>query len=128
MNRASLDRVSWTSTILLKQAYWIYLHETTIIQKIFETKFGFHVKYCLTGKVQFLFFSSFWQVLKEFSFWHWDWALVYHSSKFWDFPEFSLFPKIPSLKSFGNSFGNSYTPCLLLIIALRFTCGERKTW
>ena len=25
-----------------------------------------------------------------------------------------------------NSFGNSRTPCLLIIIPLRFTCGERK--
>ena len=52
-----------------------------------------------------------------------SWPRVYHSSKFWDFSDFSL-----SLKSFGNSWGNSYTSCLLLIIALRFTCGERKIW
>ena len=34
----------------------------------------------------------------------------------------------PAIKSFGNSFGNSYTPCLLLIITLCFTCGEKKIW
>ena len=27
---------------------------------------------------------------------------------------------------FGNSWGNSYIPCLEVIITHRFTCGERK--
>ena len=27
-----------------------------------------------------------------------------------------------------KSFGNSYIPCLLLIITLRFTCGEKNIW
>ena len=39
---------------------------STIIQKIFETNCGFHVKQRLTGKIQFLFFSSFGLVLKNF--------------------------------------------------------------
>ena len=29
-------------------------------------------------------------------------------------------------KSFSNSWRNSYTSCLLLIITLLFTCGEKK--
>ena len=29
---------------------------------------------------------------------------------------------------FGNSWGNLYISCLLLIITLYFTCGERKNW
>ena len=33
-----------------------------------------------------------------------------------------------SLKSFDNSWGNSYAPCLLLIITVCFTCGEKKIW
>ena len=41
---------------------------------------------------------------------------------------FRYFPKIVSLNSFRNSFGNSYIPCLKVIIAHRFTCGERKIW
>ena len=73
-------------------------------------------------------FSVVWLVMKNLSLWRQGWALVYHSSKFWDFPGFCLFPKIQSLKSFNNSSGNSDTPCLLLIIALCFTCGERKIW
>ena len=32
------------------------------------------------------------------------------------------------LRSHGNSWGNSYISCLLLIIMLCFTCGEQKNW
>ena len=90
----------------------------TTIHKIFETNSSFHVKQCTTGKVQFLFFSSFLLVLTKFSFWEEDWALGYNSMIFWDFPDIS----------FGNSWGNSYISYLLLIITLYFTCGERKNY
>ena len=40
----------------------------TITYKIFETNYGFHVKECTTGKVQFLFFRKFLLVLTKFSF------------------------------------------------------------
>ena len=33
-----------------------------------------------------------------------------------------------SFKSFCNSRGNSYIPCLLLTITFCFTCGESKIW
>ena len=35
-----------------------------------------------------------------------------------------------SKSKFSNlmSFDNLYVPCLLLIIACRFTCGESKIW
>ena len=46
----------------------------------------------------------------------------------WSLDTFLIFPKILSLKSFGNSQGNLYIPCLWAIIAHRFTCGERKIW
>ena len=36
--------------------------------------------------------------------------------------------KVLSLKSIGNSWGNSYLSCLLLIITICFTCGERESW
>ena len=91
-------------------------------------KLWFSCEIALSGKVQYLFFSSFWLVLEHIWFWRQDWAPVYYSNTFPDFPDFSLFPKIVSLKSFSNSRGNSYTPCLLLIIAFYFTCGERKIW
>ena len=50
------------------------------------------------GKVQFLFFSNFLQVLATFTFWEEDWALGYNSMKSRDFPEMSYFPKIRSFQ------------------------------
>ena len=75
-------------------------------------------------KFQFLFFSSFLLVSRKSLFWDEDWTLGYNSREFWDFPDLSKFPKILSLKLFGNS----YILSLLVIIALRFTCGESKIW
>ena len=46
----------------------------------------------------------------------------------WSFETSLIFPKILRLKSFSNSWDNSYIPCLLLIILFRFTCGENKTF
>ena len=71
-------------------------------------------------------FKSFFLVLTKFSFWRRDWPLGYHSMGFRHFPDASWFPKILSHKSFGNWWGNSYIPCLLVIIAHRFTCGKKK--
>ena len=34
----------------------------------------------------------------------------------------------PSLKLFDNSWWNTYIPCLSVLIAHRFTCGEKKIW
>ena len=36
--------------------------------------------------------------------------------------------KILSLKTFSNLWDNPYKLCLLLIMALRFTCGESEIW
>ena len=36
--------------------------------------------------------------------------------------------KILSFKLFGDSWGTLYIPYLLLVIALRLTCGEKKIW
>ena len=46
--------------------------------------------------------------------------------KLWDFHDVSWFPKVLSLQSFGNSWDNSYIPCLLLIITTRFICGDQN--
>ena len=54
----------------------------TTIHKIFETNSSFHAKQRTTGKVQFLFCSSFLLALTKFSFWEEDWALGYNSMKF----------------------------------------------
>ena len=58
------------------------LFSETMINKIFKTNSGFHVKQCSMGKVQFAFFRCFWLVLTKFSFWEEDWALGYNSMKF----------------------------------------------
>ena len=60
---------------------WLKVVKSKIIQKIFEANSGFHVKWCPTGKVPFLYFRSFWLVLEKTSFWQKDWMLVYNSSK-----------------------------------------------
>ena len=88
-------------------------------------------KSTLQVKVQFQFLNSFLLVLTKFLFLEEDWALGYNSMKIWDLLNISQFPKILrflSLKLFCNSWGNSYVPCLLLIITICFTCGERKIW
>ena len=61
----------------------------TTIHRIFKTNSSFHVKQGTTGKVQFLFFSSFLIVLTKFSFWEEDWALGYNSMELCDFPDIS---------------------------------------
>ena len=38
------------------------------------------------------------------------------------------FPKILILNFSGNSSGNSYILCLLLLTTVRCTCGEKKIW
>ena len=53
----------------------------TTIYKIIETISSFHVKQRTTGKVQFLFFSSFLLVLTKLSFWGEDWAVGCNSMK-----------------------------------------------
>ena len=57
----------------------------------------------------------FWLLLPEFNFWKGDWALGYVSTQIWDFPNISWFPKILSLKSFGNWWGNSCTKFAITI-------------
>ena len=59
-------------------------HTHTIMDKIFETKPSFHVKWDITGKVQLLFFKSFLASYKKRSFCEEEWALGYNSMRFWD--------------------------------------------
>ena len=57
------------------------LFAETIIHKILETNSSFNVKDCTSGKVQFLFFSSFLLKLTKFSFGN-QAALGFDSMKF----------------------------------------------
>ena len=58
------------------------LFSETSMDKIFEKSSGFHIKWCITGKVQYLFSRSLLLVLTKFSFREEDWALDYTSMKF----------------------------------------------
>ena len=100
---------------------WFYL--STILGKVFGTKLRNPVKLYRTRKVWYLLFRVFWLLLPKFNFWKGDWVLGYVSTQIWDFPNISLFPKILSVKSFGNSWDNSYTKFAILDITFRFTCG-----
>ena len=80
---------------------------STGVHKMVGTHSSFHVERCTTGKVWFLF-KIFLLELAKFWVFQWDWALGYHPTGFWNFPDISWFPKILSLKSFGNSWSNSY--------------------
>ena len=55
-------------------------------------------------------------------------GLGYHSMGFKHFPDVFQFPKILSLKPFGNSWSNSYIPCFQVIIMHHITCCEKKIW
>ena len=63
-------------------------------------------------------------LLAKLSFWKRDWGLGYVFTQIWDFRNISLFPRILSLKLFGNSWGNSCTKFAILDITFRFTFGE----
>ena len=58
------------------------LFAETIIDKILEANSRFHVKELTTGKVQFLFFRRFLQLLAIFSFRDYGRALGFNYMKF----------------------------------------------
>ena len=66
----------------------------------------------------------FWQLLSMCNFWKEDWALGCISTYFAHFSNISYFPKILSVKSFNNSWGNSRTKFIILDIKYCFTCGD----
>ena len=70
------------------------------------------------------FFAFFYQKTSKFGFWVDGWLFAIKPKHFRDFLEISKFPKILSLKSFGNSWDNSYIHFLVIIIQFRFTCGK----
>ena len=96
----------------------------TILRKIFGTKQRNPVKLDRTKKVWYLLFYVFWLLLPKFNFWKGDWALGYVSTQIKYFPNISLFPQIIGLKTFGNSWRNSYTKFTISDVTFRFTCGQ----
>ena len=79
----------------------------TILDNTFGTRWRNPLKLDRTRKVWYLLLPGFWLLLPKVNFWKGDWALGYVSTQIWDVPNISLFPKIVTLKSFGNSWGNS---------------------
>ena len=73
-------------------------------------------------KVWYLLLHIFWLLQPKFNFLNGDWALTYVSTQIWDYLNISLFPKILSVKSFGNSRGNWCTKFAILVITFCFTC------
>ena len=96
---------------------------SAVLGEIFGTKWRNPVKLDRKRNVWYQLLHVFWQLLPKFNLWKEDWALGYVSTQIWDFPNIFLFPKILSLKLFGNSWGNSYTKFAILDITFCFTCG-----
>ena len=66
------------------------------MDKIFGTKYRNQVKLDRTRRGWYLLLRVFWLLLPKLNFWRGDRALGYVSPQIWDFPNISLFPKIPS--------------------------------
>ena len=94
--------------------------------KYIADKVWFSCQIVQYGKIFIFIFSSFLLVSGAFWVWGEGWPLGYNPMKFWDFPDLSWFLKILNLKSWGKSSDSWYIPYFLLIITLRFTCGEKK--
>ena len=87
----------------------IYFYSASISCGVFEAGSGFRVGRRAAREWGLVpFFGAFVLVLARFSFLRGDWGLGYHSMGIRHFPNISSFPKILTLKSFGNS----YIPCL----------------
>ena len=68
-------------------------------------------------------FACFWLSLPKCNLLKGHRVLGYVSNQIRYFNVLSFFPKIRSLTSLGNSWGNSYTKLAVLDATFRFTCG-----
>ena len=74
-------------------------------------KQGKEIKQNRTGSETFVIsFCIFLPLIPKFCLWKGDWTLDSDLTQFWDFSNIYLFPKIPSLKSFGNSCAIFFVP------------------
>ena len=81
--------------------------------KMFGTDFSFSVGWCTAGGGWVSIFRDYFcGSVSKISFW----GVVSYS------------PGIRSLQLSGSSWGSFDISCLLLIITVRFTCGEKKIW
>ena len=115
----------WKKYIVQIFAYTIRNHGQNIWDKL---QFSCNIAHYKKNLVSiFLFFFFFWKQ-KKIQFGRKNWAPVYHSMKFWDFPGFLEFCATLNFKLFDNSWGNSDLSYLLVMTAFCFTCGESKAW
>ena len=90
------------------------------MDKIYETMPRNQAKLDRTGKLLNLFLRNFWPLVPTLYLRKEDLVLGSVAYHFCDIPNISLFPKVLSLKLFGNS----YTVFLVLDIKNHFTLGE----
>lgn len=89
----------------IRQSYWKYMGLASYnpMQNILRFEKN-------TKKLSYLFLRIFWTQLPKICFYKGDWAQGCVPMQFWAFPNVSLFPKILSLKLFGNLWGNQARP------------------
>ena len=102
----------------MQVSFWTYALNWRINSKFFSLEFW--TKYLRQTLCEIVHYGKFF-IFHFSAFSCQSWPLGYDSIKFWDLPDLIL-----SFKSFGNSWDNSHTPCLLQITTLRFTCGEKR--
>ena len=79
----------------------------------------------LLEKFIFCFSRIFWYDEWNFQF---DKNTGHYAIMLWSLHSLLIFPQFLILNSFGNSSGNSYLPCLQVIIAHSSTYYEIKIW
>ena len=118
------------STKLHLKEFWDELESEKCFQwQYFTTYFRptllFMKKSELLEKFIFCFSRIFWYDEWYFQF---DKNTGHYAIMLWSLDSFLIFPKFLILNSFGNSWGNSYLPCLQVIIAHYLTYYEIKIW
>ena len=94
--------------------------------RVYEMNFGFRLKRGIAVKwFDFSFFQEFFgSIGKVFIL-----AGGVGAGLGWATDLIGIFLMFPNfLRFYGKQFSSSHIPCLLLIIPLRFTCGEKKIW
>ena len=83
-----------------------------ILYKIFWDKLRHQAKLDMVKKFWYFIGSKFWMPVPGYCFCRVGWALDRVPMRFWSFPKMLSYPKILSLKSFGNSQGYTYIKSL----------------
>ena len=102
------SRFSFSSYIILQQSWPKYMRQTLVL--VWDS--------ALREKFKFNFSTVFCWYWQNF---HFGRKTRHEAIILWRFEIMLSFPNFLSLKSL-------YIPCLLLIILVRFACGERKIW